>query len=140
MIVELASIRLLVDAGTLVVCGGGGGVPVAPDGEGGLRGVEAVIDKDLASAVLAVSLGAHRLVLLTDVDAVYDGWGTSGHRPIRHTSVEAMRARSFAPGSMGPKVEAACRFVDETGHPAIIGSLDDAAAVIRGDAGTIVTR
>jgi carbamate kinase len=139
-IVELASIRLLVDAGTLVICGGGGGVPVAPDGEGGLRGVEAVIDKDLASAVLAVSLGAHRLVLLTDVDAVYDGWGTSGQRPIGHTSVAEMRARSFAAGSMGPKVEAACRFVDETGHPAIIGSLDDAAAVIRGDAGTIVTR
>ncbi len=139
-IVELASIRLLVDAGILVVCGGGGGVPVAPDGRGGLRGVEAVIDKDLASSMLAVSLGAQRLVLLTDVDAVYDGWGTSNHRPMRHTSAAALRSRSFASGSMGPKVEAACRFVEATGHPAVIGSLDEAAAVVRGDTGTIITR
>ncbi|MFN8022456.1 MAG: carbamate kinase [Acidimicrobiales bacterium] len=137
-IVELHSIRTLIDAGVLVVCGGGGGVPVAPDGHGGLRGVEAVVDKDAASAVLAVALGAERLVLLTDVDAAYDGWGTSGHRPIGRTSVAAMRARHFASGSMGPKVAAACRFVERTGRTAHIGALDHAEAVVAGRAGTIV--
>ncbi len=137
-VVEIHSVRVLLAAGVLVVCGGGGGVPVVPDGHGGLRGVEAVIDKDLASAVLAVALDADRLVLLTDVDAVYDGWGTNGHRPIGRTTVTAMRARQFAPGSMAPKVEAACRFAERTGRPAVIGSLDQADAVISGRAGTMI--
>ena len=92
----------------------------------------------LASAVLAIALGAERLVLLTDVDAAYDGWGTSGHRPIGRTTVASMRARHFAPGSMGPKVEAACRFVERTGRAAHIGALDHAEAVVAGRAGTVV--
>lgn len=139
-IVELSPIRLLMEAGVLVVCSGGGGVPVVPNGSGGLRGVEAVIDKDLASCVLAIALGAQRLVLLTDVDAVYDGWSTPAERAIRHSSVAALRAREFASGSMGPKVEAACRFVEQTDCVAVIGSLDDADAVVRGNAGTVITR
>ena len=139
-IVELSSIRLLVEAGVLVVCSGGGGVPVAPNGSGGLCGVEAVIDKDLASSMLAIALGAQRLVLLTDIDAVHDGWGTAAVRPIRHVTVAALRVRVFASGPMGPKVEAACRFVEQTGGVAVIGSLDDADAVVRGDAGTVITR
>jgi len=137
-IVELDSVRRLVDAGVVVVCAGGGGVPVAPDGSGGLRGVEAVVDKDLASARLAVELGADRLVLLTDVDAVYDGWETAGCRPIRSASVAELRGRGFAAGSMAPKVEAACRFVERTGATAVIGALDRADDVVRGDAGTVV--
>ena len=137
-IVELPSIRRLVDSGTIVVCAGGGGVPVAPDGSGGLRGVEAVIDKDLASAVLAVALGAERLVLLTDVDAVYDDWGTPHRRPILEVSAAELRRRRFTPGSMGPKVDAACRFVEQTGRMACIGALDAAAEVAAGNAGTVV--
>ncbi len=137
-IVELDSIRRLVDAGVVVVCAGGGGVPVATDGAGGLRGVEAVVDKDLASARLAIELGADRLVLLTDVDAVYEGWETADSTPIRSASADELRRRRFAAGSMAPKVEAACRFAERTGGAAVIGSLDDAAAVARGDAGTVV--
>ena len=139
-IVELHSIRTLIDAGILVVCGGGGGVPVAADGHGGLRGVEAVIDKDAASAVLAIALGAERLVLLTDVDAAYDGWGTSGHLPIGRTTVASVRARPFAPGSMGPKVEAACAFVEASGGFAAIGALEDAEAILAGRSGTRIDR
>jgi carbamate kinase len=138
-VVELHAIRVLIDAGVLVVCGGGGGVPVAPDGAGRFRGVEAVVDKDLASAVLATALDVDQLVLLTDVDAVYDGWGTASQRSIGRTTVAAMRARQFAPGSMGPKVEAACRFVERTGRPAVIGSLDHAQSVVAGHLGTVIT-
>ncbi len=138
-VVELHAIRVLIDAGVLVVCGGGGGVPVAPDGAGRFRGVEAVVDKDLASAVLATALDVDQLVLLTDVDAVYDGWGTASQRSIGRTTVAAMRARQFAPGSMGPKVDAACRFVERTGRPAVIGSLDHAQSVVAGHLGTVIT-
>jgi len=137
-IVELPSIQRLMDRGTIVVCAGGGGVPVAPDGSGGLCGVEAVIDKDLASVVLAVSLGADRLVLLTDVDAVYDDWGTPERRPILEVSAAELRRRRFTPGSMGPKVDAACRFVEQTGGVACIGALDAAADVAACNAGTVV--
>ena len=137
-IVELHAIRTLIGAGVLVVCGGGGGVPVTADGSGGLRGVEAVIDKDLASAVLAAALDASGLVLLTDVDAVYDGWATPRARPIEQATVAELRRRIFAPGSMGPKVEAACRFVERTGRSAHIGALHDADAVVAGLAGTVV--
>lgn len=137
-VVELRAIRTLVDAGIVVVCGGGGGVPVAHDGTGRLRGVEAVIDKDLASTVLAVALGADRLVLLTDVEGVVDGWGGPAAALIERATVAEMRRRSFAAGSMGPKVEAACRFVERTGRTASIGALEQAAAVVAGTAGTTV--
>jgi carbamate kinase len=137
-IVELAAIRLLVEAGALVVCSGGGGIPVA-DGDGTLHGVEAVIDKDLAAELLARSLGADMLLMLTDVDAVLAGWGTPDAHPIRRAAPAQLRAMSFASGSMGPKVEAACRFVERTGGTAAIGALGEAARILAGEAGTTVS-
>jgi carbamate kinase len=137
-IVELAAIRTLLGAGHIVVCGGGGGIPVV-DGAAGRRvGVEAVIDKDLTASLLAVELGAERLVLLTDVDGVHDQHGLPDERTIRRVTVGELRERAFPAGSMGPKVEAVCRFVERTGREAGIGSLDDAAAVAVGDAGTVI--
>ena len=132
-IVELATIRLLVDTGVLVVCAGGGGIPVAVDRDGRLRGVEAVVDKDRAAALLAEGLQAQALLLLTDVDAVkLDG------EPLGEITAEALRQHTFAPGSMGPKVDAACRFAQRTGGLAGIGALADAAAILRGEKGTRV--
>lgn len=138
-ILELPAIRALLAARFVVVCAGGGGIPITLDAEGTIEGVEAVIDKDLASALLASQLGADRLLLLTDVDAVYEGWDTPDARPIRRATVAELRARTFAPGSMAPKVEAACRFA-ETGGIASIGALEDAQAMLVGAAGTTVTR
>ncbi|MBK7973453.1 MAG: carbamate kinase [Deltaproteobacteria bacterium] len=137
---ELGTIRLLLDAGVVVVCGGGGGIPVTVTASGGLEGVEAVIDKDLSAALLADGLRADALLLLTDVDAVYDGFGTDDPRPIRDATPEELRARSYPPGSMGPKVEAACRFAAVTGRFAAIGALEQAAEVLAGAAGTRVCR
>lgn len=137
-ILELAVIERLVAAGVIVVCAGGGGIPVVPRAGGGHEGVEAVIDKDHAGGLLAASLRADAFLMLTDVDAVEAGWGTHGARPIRLATPAELEAMSFAPGSMGPKVEAACRFVRATGGLAAIGSLGDAAALLRGEAGTRV--
>jgi carbamate kinase len=137
-LVELDLIRLLISLGAIVVCAGGGGIPVVADAAGGLRGVEAVVDKDLTAALLARAIGADALLLLTDVDAVIDGYGTPPARPIRQATTGELRARSFAAGSMGPKVEAACRFVEATGGMAAIGRLDDAQALLDGTAGTVV--
>ena len=100
--------------------------------------VEAVVDKDLTAALLAEEIGADALLLLTDVEAVMDGYGTPQARPIRRTTARDLRARSFPAGSMGPKVEAVCRFVERTGAMAAIGRLDDAAALLDGAAGTII--
>jgi carbamate kinase len=136
-IVELDAIELLVDAGVVVICAGGGGIPVAAR-NGSLAGVEAVIDKDLTAALLAERLGVTQLLLLTDVAAVEQDWGTPLARPIHRTSPDELRRLDFATGSMGPKVEAACRFVERTGGSAAIGSLDDATAVASGRAGTQV--
>ncbi|MBI4785298.1 MAG: carbamate kinase [Oscillatoriophycideae cyanobacterium NC_groundwater_1537_Pr4_S-0.65um_50_18] len=137
-ILELATIQVLVRAGALVICGGGGGIPVVTTPTGGIRGIEAVIDKDLAAALLATSLGADALLLLTDVDAVYTHWGTATAQPLHHISPAQLRCYSFAPGSMAPKVEAVCRFVEQTGGMAGIGRLEDAAAILTGQAGTWV--
>ena len=139
-LVELPLIMKLVDSGALVVCAGGGGIPVVAGASGALRGVEAVVDKDLTAALLAEAVHADALLLLTDVDAVIDGFGTPGARAIRRTTPAELRARSFPAGSMGPKVEAACRFVEATGKVAAIGRLDAAASLLRGDAGTTVSR
>ena len=139
-LVELPLIMKLVDSGALVVCAGGGGIPVVADASGALRGVEAVVDKDLTAALLAEAVNADALLLLTDVDAVIDGFGTPGARAIRRTTPAELRTRSFPAGSMGPKVEAACRFVEATGKIAAIGRLDAAASLLRGDAGTTVSR
>jgi carbamate kinase len=137
-IVELSAIRMLVDAGAVVVCTGGGGIPVTTNGAGTLHGVEAVIDKDLAAELLARGVGADFLLMLTDVGAVMRDWGTEAAKPIRRATTSELRSLSFASGSMGPKVEAACRFVEATGGSAGIGALDDAAAIVAGTAGTLV--
>jgi carbamate kinase len=131
-------IKLLASSGVLVVCAGGGGIPVVRDGTGALRGVEAVVDKDLTAALLAQDLAADALVILTDVDAVEDGYGTPQARPIHRATPQELRTRTFPAGSMAPKVEAACRFVEATGGMAAIGRLDDAEAFLDGKAGTIV--
>ena len=138
-IVELSTIRLLVDQGVTVICSGGGGIPVTADGAGGLRGVEAVIDKDLAAALLARGLGADALLLLTDVDGVYQGFGTESARLLRRLTVDQVRAMDLPAGSMGPKVDACCRFVEQSGGVAAIGALADADAVLAGEAGTTIT-
>ncbi len=136
--VELATIERLVGAGALVICTGGGGVPVFRDADGRLRGAEAVIDKDLAAAHLAVDLGADALMILTDVANVEVGFATPGARAIGRTTPTELRSLAFPAGSMGPKVEAACRFVEATGRPAVIGRLTDADALLAGDCGTYV--
>lgn len=138
-IVELSAIRMLVDAGAIVVCTGGGGIPVTMNGDGTLRGVEAVIDKDLAAELLARSLDADFLLMLTDVPAVMRDWGTPEAAPIRRSTPCELRGLEFANGSMGPKVEAACRFVEATSATAAIGALEDAVQIVSGKAGTIVT-
>ena len=136
-------IKTLLDQGVVVICAGGGGIPTcyadepAPPGRR-LRGVEAVIDKDLASALLAMEIGADALAIVTDVDAVYADWGTPQQRAIQTTTPAELAASEFAVGSMGPKVRAACWFVERTGGFAAIGSIDDTQALLRGDAGTRV--
>ena len=141
----LEPIEWLLERGCVVVCAGGGGIPVvytdepAPAGRQ-LVGVEAVIDKDMASALLARDLRADALAIVTDVDAVYEGWGTPEQRAIRRASPKALATTEFAAGSMGPKVKAACSFVEETGGLAVIGSIADTPALLRGEAGTVVTR
>jgi carbamate kinase len=137
-IVELSAIRMLVDAGAIVVCSGGGGIPVTMNGAGTLQGAEAVIDKDLAGELLARSVDADFLLMLTDVPTVMRDWGTADERPIERTSPSELRSMEFARGSMGPKVEAACRFVEATGKRAAIGSLEDASRIVAGEAGTLV--
>ncbi len=137
-ILELDAIRLLVDAGVLVVCVGGGGIPVTVDDAGAVRGVEAIIDKDLSAALLATRLDADRLLLLTDVDAIWTNWRTPKARSLKSASPRSLRQLDLPAGSMGPKAEGACRFAEATGRPAAIGALADAAAVLAGTAGTTV--
>jgi carbamate kinase len=137
-IVEIDLIRRLVDDCVTVICAGGGGIPVVEDGVGGLRGVEAVIDKDLSASLLGRSLDADALVLLTDVANVCSGWGTEQQRALRSTSVAELRSMAFPAGSMGPKVEAVCRFVEAGGRFGAIGALDDFGEIVAGRAGTRV--
>ncbi len=138
-IIEINAIRSLVDAGYVVVCAGGGGIPVARYGDGVLRGVEAVIDKDLTSSLLAAELDADQLLILTDVDHVVRGLGGAKPEPITAGTVAELREIEWAAGSMGPKIEAACRFVERTGRPARIGGLEHAAEVLAGRSGTLVS-
>lgn len=136
-IIEVPLIKRLMGEGVLVVCAGGGGVPVAMR-DGNLVGVEAVIDKDLSAAMLATDVEADLLMVLTDVESVVEGFGTPQARPIRRIAASELRAKTFPAGSMGPKVEAACRFVQRTGKCAAIGRLADAAALVTGETGTYV--
>lgn len=139
-ILEMAAIRLLVEHDVTVICAGGGGVPVVADASGAWEGVEAVIDKDRTAALLARELRADLLLLLTDVDAVQLHWGARTARRIHMATPLALRRERFAEGTMAPKVEAACGFVESTGRRAAIGSLDQAGAILRGLAGTNVVR
>lgn len=139
-ILELTVIELLVEQGVVVICAGGGGIPVAQQEDGSMVGVEAVIDKDRASALLARDLNADAFLMLTDVDAVYQDWSKSEARAIQRISSQAMRQFSFEAGSMGPKVEAACDFVEATGGIAGIGRLADAGSILDGKAGTLITQ
>lgn len=134
-IVEAPTIERLVVAGTVVVTAGGGGVPVVRGPDGRHRGVEAVVDKDRASALLARGLRADALLLLTDVDGVYAQWGTSAARRLVTVDATGVAALALDEGSMGPKVEAALAFAADGGYAAI-GALTDAEAVLRGEAGT----
>jgi carbamate kinase len=137
-ILEIEVIRQLVASGVVVVCAGGGGIPVV-GGHGGYGGVEAVIDKDLAGALLARSLKADAFLMLTDVEGVYRDWGTPEAQLIRRIAPEDLDPARFAAGSMGPKVAAARRFAGADGGFAVIGALADAARMLAGDAGTMVT-
>lgn len=137
---ELDTIRLLAASRLLVVAAGGGGIPVTRDAAGGLHGVEAVVDKDLSAALLARAVAADALLILTDVAAVEDGHGTPAAQAIHRAAPERLRRMTFPAGSMGPKVEAACRFVEATGGMAAIGRLSDAQALLTGQAGTVVAR
>ena len=137
-ILEMGVIELLVERQVTVICAGGGGIPVVRRKDGQIIGVEAVIDKDFASALLARELGADALVMLTDVEAVYQGWGEADARALRRVSAGELRQLKFAPGSMGPKVAAACEFVEQAGGLAGIGQLKDASALLSGEAGTLI--
>lgn len=138
-VIETRLIRHMLNAGALVVCSGGGGVPVIRNEKGKLQGVEAVIDKDLTAAVLAEALEADFLMILTDVPAVLRNYGTPEQEPVLRATPAQLRDLGAPAGSMGPKIDAACRFVELTGDTAAIGRLEDAMAIIAGEAGTIVT-
>ncbi|MEI2387421.1 carbamate kinase [Breoghania sp. JC706] len=138
-IFEIRPIEWLLEKGAIVVAAGGGGIPTAYGDDGKLAGVEAVIDKDLCSDLLARELDVDMFVMATDADAVFLDWGTPEARSIRRASPDAMAAHAFPAGSMGPKVEAACNFARLTGKPAVIGALKDLPALVRGEAGTTIT-
>ena len=140
---ELPSIRRLLDAGTVVIAGGGGGAPIYDDPRLGWEGLDAVVDKDLAAAVLARDLRADLLLILTDVDAVYADWGTPQQRPLPRLTIEEAvqmdRDGAFGEGSMAPKIRAAVDFARRTGGRAIITALEKGREAVRGDAGTMIT-
>jgi carbamate kinase len=138
-IVETDTVHELLNAGALVICAGGGGVPVTADRDtGALRGVEAVIDKDLTAALLAEDLKADFLLILTDVPCVYDGYGTPDQRPVLDATPAELRRGAYPDGSMKPKTEAVARFVERTGGLAAIGALDAAYEIVHGSSGTLV--
>ena len=134
-IVEGDAIETLIAQGHLIICTGGGGIPVTWDGQC-LTGIEAVIDKDMSAAYLAKQIKADALLILTDADAVYLDWGKPTQHPLRVTSPDELAGVKFDAGSMGPKVEASCEFVKATGGMVGIGSLEDGLAILKGEAGT----
>jgi carbamate kinase len=141
-IVDAPAVTALMEAGFVVVANGGGGIPVVRDEDGRLHGVEAVIDKDLGAALLARAVGAEVLVIATDVPHAVLHYGTPDATPVERVSVQGLRslagAGHFASGSMGPKVDAACRFVEKGGAYAVIGGLDRITEAVDGSAGTVV--
>jgi carbamate kinase len=140
-IFELRPLKWLLDHNTVVIAAGGGGIPIVCETgkDRKLVGVECVIDKDLASELLARELGADLFVMLTDADAVYRDWAKPTQRAIRRASPALLEAMSFAAGSMGPKVSAACRFAKMTGKRAAIGAPADLEKILAGDAGTTIS-
>lgn len=139
-IFEIRPVKWLLENGTIVICAGGGGIPTMyePGKERSLKGVEAVIDKDFCSELLARELEADLFIMATDAEAVCTDWGTPSQKAIHRASPAALGQYKFPAGSMGPKVDAACRFAHETGKTAAIGALADIAAMVRGERGTIV--
>ncbi|MDV1092960.1 carbamate kinase [Raoultella ornithinolytica] len=136
-ILERQAISQLLADGNVVICAGGGGTPVVEE-NGSYQGMEAVVDKDLAASVLAQSLQAEALLILTEAGAVYLDWGTPKARALRTATVDDLRPLAVPDGAMGPKAEAAIQFVEMTGHPAYIGALRDAPAILRGEKGTLI--
>lgn len=132
---DLAVLKLLVEQNVVIICNGGGGIPVVRDANNCLNGVDAVIDKDLSSAFLAKKLGADALLLLTDVEAVYQDFGTPQAKPLSTLTVADSEAMNLPAGSMGPKIKAACNFAQSGGFSAI-GRLSEALALLSGEAGT----
>lgn len=141
-IFEIRPVKWLLDRGTVVICAGGGGIPTMydPNADRKLMGVEAVIDKDLCSELLARELGADLFVMATDADAVFVDYGTPQAKAIRNASPEGMKAYKFPAGSMGPKVDAACHFAEVTGKTAAIGSLADIEGIVGGEKGTQIRK
>jgi carbamate kinase len=138
-IFELRPIHWLLEKGTVVICAGGGGIPTSYVEKGKLEGVEVVIDKDKASSLLAFELDADLLIMATDTDGVYIDWGSDSQEIISKTTPEKISQYTFDRGSMGPKVEAACTFVERTGQRAVIGSLNDIKKMVNSLAGTQFT-
>lgn len=137
-IIEIRPIQWLLEKGSVVICAGGGGIPTLYEGRK-LRGVEAVIDKDLCSALLAEQLGSDLLVIATDVDAAYVDWGKPTQKAIAEAHPDELERLGFAAGSMGPKIQAACEFARHTGKVAVIGSLPNIEAIVKGTSGTRVS-
>jgi carbamate kinase len=135
-------IKWLLEHNTIVICAGGGGIPTMyePGADRKLVGVEAVIDKDLCSELLARELDADLFIMATDADAVFVGWGTPEAKGIHRATPAAMAQYSFPAGSMGPKVDAACQFARMTGRTAAIGGLADVSAIVRGEKGTLISK
>ena len=139
-IFQIRPVKWLLEKGCIVICAGGGGIPTMYAPGRRLQGIDAVVDKDRASCLMARELEVDLFIMATDADAVYLDWGQPTQRAIRRASPEALAAYAFAAGSMGPKVEAAIEFAERTGKTAAIGALADVTRIARGEAGTIVTR
>ena len=137
-IFEIRPVKWLLEKGSVVICAGGGGIPTMYD-NGKLKGVEAVIDKDLCSALLAEQLNSDLLVIATDVDAAYIDWGKPTQKAIAQAHPDELERLGFAAGSMGPKVQAACEFARNTGKVAVIGSLANIEAIVQGSSGTRIS-
>ncbi|WP_421356022.1 carbamate kinase [Pseudocitrobacter faecalis] len=137
-IIDSEAIHTLMDDGHLVICCGGGGIPVIAKG-GGYQGTEAVIDKDLTAAVLAKAISADHLLILTDADAVYENWGTPQARALRHVTPAELAPFAAPDGAMGPKAAAVIQFVTQTGNTAFIGALKDAPEILAGKKGTCIS-
>ncbi|WP_040976531.1 carbamate kinase [Necropsobacter massiliensis] len=138
-IFEIRPVKWLLEKGSIVICAGGGGIPTYYDKQGNLQGVEAVIDKDLCSALLAENLDADLFIIATDVSAVFVDWGKPSQKAIAKANPDAIGKMAFASGSMGPKVQATLNFVRHSGHDAVIGSLSDIVDIVKGKAGTRIT-